>query len=278
MIKLPNFKNLAKVVTSFAKVHSPELLIGLGIGGMITSTVLAVKATPKAVEKIKNTIDEKNEELMDIAVAAHRNEYQPIIKLKPTEVIKLCWKDYASAAITGTASVICIIGGTHINLKRNAALVTAVKLSEMTIKDLQAYKNKVTEVIGQEKSDEIEEKVNDDAVTAASINLDSALVSGNGPILCYDKIGGQFFKSDKESIRSAINSLNSDLNDEIYVSLNDLYDKLNMTHTIAGDQLGWNRDHGLIEPRFSSHLLPNGVPVLVLSTRLEPRVDYTRLM
>lgn len=28
--------------------HSPEILTGIGVAGMITSTILAVKATPKA--------------------------------------------------------------------------------------------------------------------------------------------------------------------------------------------------------------------------------------
>ena len=29
--------------------HSPEILTGIGVAGMITSTILAVKATPKAL-------------------------------------------------------------------------------------------------------------------------------------------------------------------------------------------------------------------------------------
>ena len=32
--------------------HSPEILTGVGIAGMITTTVLAVKATPKALRLI----------------------------------------------------------------------------------------------------------------------------------------------------------------------------------------------------------------------------------
>ena len=40
------FKN---VQTSIAK-HSPEILIGMGVAGMISTTVMAVKATPKAMK------------------------------------------------------------------------------------------------------------------------------------------------------------------------------------------------------------------------------------
>lgn len=274
MIKLGNLKSITNVITVFAKSHSSELLVGLGIAGMATSTVLAVRATPTASQKIKDAIDDENEILMDAAVRNKQDEYSPITRLRVTNTIRLCWRDYAAAAITGTASAICIIGGTRISLKRNAALVTAVKLSELTIKDLQEYKNKVVETIGVEKSDEIEEEIDKKHVESTSINLGGDIISGNGPILYFDKIGGQFFKSDKETIREAVNRLNHTMNDDMYVSLNDLYDELGLPHTVAGDELGWNREHGLIDIRFSSQLTPSGIPIVVVSTRLEPRTNY----
>lgn len=39
---------ICKKVKNSTIKHSPEILIGLGIAGMITSTIMAVKATPKA--------------------------------------------------------------------------------------------------------------------------------------------------------------------------------------------------------------------------------------
>lgn len=281
MIKLGNVNGLIKVVTSFAKVHAPELWVGLGIAGMATSTILAVNVTPKAVKKIDHEIDRQNEKLLDDAVAAQQDVYSPITKLKRMDVVKLCYKDYAPAAITGLASIVCIVGGTRINLRRNAALVTAVKLSEMTIKDLQTYKNKVVETIGQEKNDEIEAKVDKDKLDRAvaenpTINMDSAFVSGTGPILYFDDIGGRWFRSDKETIRSAINDLNFKMNSENSVSLNDLYYLLGLPDTVAGNQLGWKSGNGMIEPRFSSQLTSTGVPVVVFATRIDPRPDYCR--
>ena len=278
MIKLGNFKGLMKVVTAFAKVHSPEILVGLGIAGMATSTILAVKATPKAVEKINDKIDEANEVLLDDALKSHQDCYSPVDKLKPGDVVKLCWKDYAPAAVTGIASIVCIVGGTRINLRRNAALVTAVKLSEMTIKDLQSYRDKVVETIGEEKAAEIEQKVNEEYVQQAAVNIDSDIIPGNGPIICVEKMGGQWFKSDKESIRAAFNRLNYNMNDDMYVSLNDFYDEFDLRHTIAGEQLGWNRDKGLIDPSFTAHLINGRIPAMVVSTRIEPQTDYTKLM
>ena len=55
----PNISALFKDVKMAMSKHSPEILTGLGIAGMITTTILAVKATPKALE----LIEDKKEEL-----------------------------------------------------------------------------------------------------------------------------------------------------------------------------------------------------------------------
>ena len=53
-----NVTKVLKTVAIFGKKHMPEILTGIGIAGMVTTTVLAVKATPKALE----LIEEKKEE------------------------------------------------------------------------------------------------------------------------------------------------------------------------------------------------------------------------
>ena len=45
--------SIAKSVRTAMKKHSPEILTGIGIAGMITTTVMAVKATPKALKRKK---------------------------------------------------------------------------------------------------------------------------------------------------------------------------------------------------------------------------------
>ena len=50
---------LVKSIGRSISNHSPEILTGLGIAGMITTTVMAVKATPKAL----SLIEHKKEEL-----------------------------------------------------------------------------------------------------------------------------------------------------------------------------------------------------------------------
>ena len=110
--KMSNVFNTTKV---FIKKHSPEILTGIGVTGMITSTMLAVKATPKALILIEDAKDVKNNELTTL------------------ETIKVAWKPYIPAVVTGIASTACIIGASTVNYKRNAALATAYAISEKTL-------------------------------------------------------------------------------------------------------------------------------------------------
>ena len=100
------------------KKHSPEILTGIGIAGMITTTVLAVRATPKALI----LLEEKKKEIEDNSLA-------------PVEVVKTVWICYVPAAVTGAVSVACLVGASSVNVRRNAALATAYTLSESALKE-----------------------------------------------------------------------------------------------------------------------------------------------
>ena len=55
--------------------HSPEILVGLGITGMVTTTVLAVKATPKALMLIE---EKKKEEQAEKLLENANKKYNEI--------------------------------------------------------------------------------------------------------------------------------------------------------------------------------------------------------
>ena len=52
---------ISKDIRTGLSKHSPEILTGIGIAGMITTVVLAVKATPKAI----NLIEEKKKDILE---------------------------------------------------------------------------------------------------------------------------------------------------------------------------------------------------------------------
>lgn len=247
-----NFFKTAKVVLS---KHSPEILTGVGIAGMVTATVLAVKGTPKALKLIEEAEREKD------------------APLTVGEKIKVSWKCYLPATVTGVASTACIIGASSVNAKRNAALATAYKLSETALTE---YREKVVETIGEKKEQTIRETVAKEQIKKNPVTNNEVFITSKGNTLCYDAISGRYFKSDIEQINKAINIINRRMNTEMYMSLNEFYDEIGLDHIRLGDDLGWNIDSGLIEPDFGSDIADDGTPCIVLNYSVAPKYDFSR--
>ena len=248
-------KDLSQNIKSTLSKRSPEILTGIGIAGMVTTTILAVKATPKAVLLLN---DRKNE--------------LEIKKLPVMEVVKTTWKCYIPAAVTCGASIACLIGASSVNFKRNAALATAYKLSETALAE---YRDAVVETIGEKKERDIRDKVAEKRVKKNPVTKSDVIVTGNGTTLCLDSISGRYFQSSMQKIESAKNKINERMLCDNYVSLNDLYDELGMECTKIGEDLGWNIfGDGLLDISFSSQLTDDGTPCLVMDYSVEPRHNY----
>ena len=240
------------------KKHSPEILTGIGIAGMITTTVMAVRATPKALI----LIEERKEE-----IGAE--------KLEAMDMVKTTWACYIPAAITGTLSVACLIGASSVNARRNAARATAYTLSESALKD---YQGKVIEMFGEKKNEAVKDAVAKDKVEKNPVVTREVIITEKGNTLCYDAISGRYFKSDIEKIKKAECELNRQMLDDMYVSLNDFYYEIGLDSVKLGDELGWNVDSGYIDLSFSSQLASDGTPCLVIDYSVAPRYDYRNLL
>ena len=257
-----NVSKLCKDAKVMVSKRSPEILTGLGIAGMISTTVLAVRATPKALDLIAMAEDEKFDN-------GHGD------KLTVSEKMKVAWKPYIPAAITGIASISCIIGASSVHAKRNAAIAAAYNLSQTALTE---YKEKVVETIGEKKEQAIKDKIAKDKIKKDPVSKSEVIVTGKGNTLCYDAFNSRYFYSDIDQIKRAINELNRIMLNQMYVSLNDFYDELNLKHSGNGDELGWKLDDGFVEVDFSSQLSDDGRPCLVIEYMVAPRYDYSKLM
>ena len=238
--------------------HSAQILIGVGIGTGVGSTVLAVAATPKAIEKI----DKRKKEL-------------ETDKLTLMETVKTCWKDYIPSGIAGAVSVICLIGSNAVSEKRSAALAAAYSLSETARIN---YRDKVVEVIGEKKEKEVRDAIAKEQIEKHPVQSSEIVLTSNGNTLCYDPLSGRYFRSSAEKIKRVENELNRRMLGEMYVSLNDFYDELGLSSIELGDVMGWNTDDGLIRVWFSSHLSSNDEPCLMMSFENGPNYDFKKLI
>lgn len=253
MTKADVSKFVNNVKSSLSK-HSPEILVGIGITGMVTTTVLAVKATPKALKLIEET---KRAERKD--------------KLTPIETVKATWKCYIPTVVTGVSSATCLICANRIHLRRSAALAAAYKISETALTE---YREKVIETIGERKEEAVREKLNEKRMKDVPASKNEVVITAKGKTLCFDPLSGRYFKSDIDKIKNAVNELNSRVISYDYASLNDFYDELELPHIELGDDLGWNVDKKL-KMEYGATLSDEDEPCIVLEYLVAPKYGYS---
>ena len=114
-------KFVHKTKTVFKK-HGSTILTCVGAGGAVTTTVLAVQATPKAMVLIEEAEELKGE------------------KLTAMETVQVAWKPYIPVVGVGAATLAAIFGANVLNKKQQASLMSAYALLDQQYKE---YKNKV---------------------------------------------------------------------------------------------------------------------------------------
>lgn len=257
-----DWKGVGNNILRTLKRESPEILTGVGIGGMVTTTVLAVKATPEAMRRIET-----------------RKKAEHHKKLTAVQTIQTAWKCYIPAGVTGTVSVVCLIGASTLKGRRNAALATAASLAETSLRE---YRAKVVETLGEKKESAILDSIDRDRVERnpppASTNELPVVEGPAGQTLCYDSMFGRYFYSDVETLKRAENKLNRQMAtmSEPYISLNEFYMEIGLPTVDIGEDLGWNVDDGMIDLRFSSQLVNGRTPCLVVSHLIPPKYDYNK--
>lgn len=255
--------SIQKIGWGIAK-NSPTIFTWLAVGGVASTVLLAVKATPKALCLID---DELYSYMGDDMYGEYGNTIQDRIKFLPTKtIVKLTWKCYLPSMAMGLVTAGCIVGANSINLRRNAALATIYTITEQALKEYQA---KVIETIGEKKEHKIRDDITADRIRKNPLGANEIIFTGNGEVLCYDSLSGRYFKSDVEKIRRTINDLNQNLVTDLFVTVNDLYYGLGLSGTAQGDQMGWSLDHKIIVT-FSSHLTEKNEPCLALTYEVFP--------
>lgn len=246
-----HFASIARGTREFVTHNSSAILTGVAIAGVVTTAVLAVRATKPALIDIQHAESEQTE---------------PLTK---TEVVKLCYKHYIPAAGVGAVTIACIIGAQSVNTRKHAALISAYTLSEKSFSELQ---EKVEENFGKNKSEKVREDISQDVVNANPVSTNPVMIVGGGDHFFMEKKTGRHFKSTVDKVKKAENMLNYELNNNSYASLNDLYRFLEIETTELGEELGWKSDQ-ILELQLST-VLDGDTPVIVIWYSEQPVPNY----
>ena len=207
-------KKLIRSSKRFLRKNGSTILTCIGGVGVIATTVMAVKATPKAMQLIKAAEEKKGE------------------KLTRMETIQATATTYVPSALVGIATIASIFGANVLNKRSQAALMSAYALIDQTFKD---YKTHVEEEYGEESNAHIREKIAKDRYVEQKTEL------GGETKLFYDFYLDRYFNSTMEKVLAAEFALNRQLILGECAYLNDFYQELGIPLTPIGDEVGWSR-------------------------------------
>ena len=274
----PNLSKMFGTAACVLKKHSPEILTGMGIIGMVGTVVLSVEATPKALVLMEEKKREINHDILEEAKANGHDVCQKVDKLKPIDVVKTTWRCYIPATALGVASIGCLIGASSVNARRNAALAAAYTISATALKE---YKGKVIETIGEKKTEKVESSIAQAKLDSDPIEKKEIIITDKGDVTCYDVWSGRYFKSSMDELNRIVNELNKRMLDSYYgyISLNEFYEAVGLSATKVGNDLGWKLDGGrnLIELNFDSQIATDGTPCLVVDFDTRPVYEFDKM-
>lgn len=247
-------------LTKALSKSSPTIAVGVGIGMMAIGAILAAKETPKAEKKI----EEKKQEL-------------GIEKLGPVETIKTVAPIYAPAAATVICGAVSIACGHKMSLNRTAALASAMTIANEAH---DAFVEETKAAVTPEVFEDIKTKASEKIIEKKDIPDDPPyVVNGPGAMWCYEPFTGQYFLSDKVSVREAVTDYNEQLQHEGSACMNDLLYRFGLSECTAGSILGYDfMRGGNIGVTFTSCLKDGSIPALAINyTRSPITADYADL-
>ena len=158
----------------FVKRNGSTILTCAGCAGVVLTSVMAVKATPKAIRLLEAAEKEKGE------------------KLTKLEAIKVVGPSYIPAIVIGVSTIACIFGANILNKRQQAALMSAYALLDNTYKD---YQKKVEELYGDDANDQVKAEIAKDKYVDDEVTL-----TDDNKQLFYDEFSGRYFESTTHSI------------------------------------------------------------------------------
>lgn len=238
----------------FVKRNAPTILTVIGGAGVVVTSVMAVKATPKALLLLEEAKQEKGEELSAV------------------EVVKTAGPAYIPTALVGVSTIACIFGANILNKRSQAAITSAYALLNESYKE---YRAKVKDLYGDEVDSHIKKEIAKDKYNESDVKVE------DDKELFYDEYSGRYFQSTLAKVKDADYKINKMISEDGGAFLNEYYAFLELPPIDGGDKLGWS-SVGLSEMAWTSWLdfyygkitMDDGQECTSIVMSCEPFVDF----
>ena len=230
MKKLGNVFDILKPVGKAVNEHKGTILTVVNIAATCYAVYRAYKDGPK----FKKVLEECKEEELGFVDTAKK-------------VIPVAAPTVAAVAVSGLSAV-----GMNKEIgELKGALDGMTSAYDLMRIAKTEYEEKTEQVVGPEKAAEIRESIAKDhfdkAMDEKREGIKNVIVTGHGDDLFYDDWSGRFFTCDINFIKKAVNDLNYQLINDMFVGLNEFYAYIGLPENGAGRQMGWDVDYGTIE-------------------------------
>lgn len=270
------------------KKHSPEILVVTGVVGVVTSAVMACKATTK-LDDILSESREKVEKIHEVAEdESYADRYSPEDAKKDltivyTQTALKVAKLYAPSVIFGALSIGCILTSNNILRKRNVALGAAYAALDKGFKD---YRGRVIERFGEEVDRQLKynlkpqkiEETETDPETGKTKKVKKTVQTTDGidlgsPYARFYDDGCKGWEKNAELNLLFLRAEQSFANDRLrargYLFLNEVYERLGIPTTKAGQCVGW-----IYDPKNPNHKGDNFVDFGIYDMYREKARDF----
>lgn len=261
-----NTELISKVSRSFHKVgfkfkkHSPEILAVTGVIGVVTSAVMACKATTKVndiVDETKDTIEKIHDSVGKGLHTSDGEEYTEEVAKKDLTIVYTQTglkfvKLYGPSVALGVASIACLLGSNHILRKRNIALAAALTNVATSFKE---YRGRLVDRFGKDldrelrfgvKAKEVEETVVDEDGNETTVKKTVEVVDPNTAHSLYSIVfceGNTGWTRNAELNKVFLIQQQNWANDKLkmngILTLNEVYDMVGAPRTAYGQIAGW---------------------------------------
>lgn len=232
-----NIKPFLKTALKFGKKHSTKILAGCAIIAEGLGFWFMHKSAPIVHEKIK--------------------ELGP--DAKTWDKIKVAAPIYLPAALMLVTSSGCIIGGCAIGEAKLAAMTNIAMATDAA---LMKTNQKLIEVVGEEKAQEIHNEIAKDIMMEKNITSDQIITTPHGADYFFEPLSGRLFTSSESFIHSAVEKVNSNISysSEMEQTVNSFYDELELPQVKLGNGYCWDPDNKLKIEIVGNQDLINGHP------------------